>query len=261
MFPCSHPTKKARFTDSANDQQSRLTWIRKVKRTKALGWKITISLACFCDQTVGNSQQKTLLWNRKIIVTVKINDKVLVLLSFSEPENPQVLLLESVWGFIQKSIISRKGLVPSNNCSNYKDSKRLKQQPLSYPFIQAHGPELHMYHVYYCGNKANLIRAKPTNNQTAPLDKICLGTSWICWAAAPQSGFPRLWNMFLHSLMASAGVQQTPECRTVHFYPLGQTSLPVPGLTKVQNSHTSARWEQSRTLPVCSVQALKTQVW
>lgn len=71
----------------------------------------------------------------------------------------------------------RKGLVPSNNCSNYEDSKRLKPHPLSYPFIQAHGPELHMYCVYYYGNKANLIRATPTNNQTAPLDKICLGTS------------------------------------------------------------------------------------
>lgn len=163
MFPCYRPTKKARFTDSANDQQSRLMWIRKVKRTKASGWKITISLACFCDQTVGNSQQKTLLWNRKIIVTVKINDKVLVLLSFSEPENPQVLLLESVWRFIQKSVISRKGLVPSNNCSNYKDSKRLKPHPLS--FIQAHGPELHMYCVYYYGNKANLIRATPIIKQ------------------------------------------------------------------------------------------------
>lgn len=261
MFPCYRPTKKARFTDSANDQQSRLTWIVKVKRTKASGWKITISLACFCDQTVGNSQQKTLLWNRKIIVTVKINDKVLVLLSFSEPENPQVLLLESVWGFIQKSIISRKGLVPSNNCSNYKDSKRFKQHPLSYPFIQAHGPELHMYHVYYYGNKANLSRAKPTENQTAPLDKICLATSWICWAAAPQPGFPGLWNMFLHSLMTSAGVQQTLACRTVHLDPLGQTCLSIPGLTKVQSPHTSARREQTRTLSVCSVKALKNQVW
>lgn len=104
----------------------------------------------------------------------------------------------------------RKGLVPSNNCSNYKDSKRLKPHPLSYPFIQAHGPELHMYCVYCYGNKANLIRATPTNNQTAPLDKICLGTSWTCWAAAPQPGFPGLWSMFLHSLIASAGVQQTP---------------------------------------------------
>lgn len=194
MFPCYRPTKKARFTNSANDQQSRLTWIIKVKRTKGSGWKITISLACFCDQTVGNSQQKTLLWNRKIIVTVKINDKVLVLLSFTEPENPQVLLLESVWGFIQRSIISRDGLVPSNNCSNYKDGKRLKQHPLSYPFILAHGPEFHMYHVYYYGNKANLVRVMPTNNPMAPLDKIFLETSWICWAAGPQSGFPGVWN-------------------------------------------------------------------
>lgn len=215
MFPCYRPTKRARFTDSANDQQSRLTWIIKVKRTKASGWKITISLACFCDRTVGNSQQKTLLWNRKIIVTVKINDKVLVLLSFSEPENPQVLLLKSVWRFIQKSIISRKGLVPSNNCSNYKDSKRLKQHPLSYPFIQAHGPELHMYHVYYYGNKANLIRAKPTNNQTAPSDKICLATSWICWAAAPANpafldygicSFTAWWHLEMCSRLLHAGL-------------------------------------------------------
>lgn len=194
MFPCYRPTKKARFTNSANDQQSRLTWIIKIKRTKGSGWKITISLACFCGQTAGNSQQKTLLWNRKIIVTVKINDKVLVLLSFTEPENPQVLLLESVWGFIQRSIISRDGLVPSNNCSNYKDGKRLKQHPLSYPFILAHGPEFHMYHVYYYGNKANLVRVMPTNNPMAPLDKIFLDTSWICWAAGPQSGFPGVWN-------------------------------------------------------------------
>lgn len=237
MFPCYRPTKKARFTDSANDQQSRLTWIIKVKRTKASGWKITISLACFCDQTAGNLQQKTLLWNRKIIVTVKINDKVLVLLSFREPESPQVLLLESVWGFIQKSIISRKGLVPSNNCCNYKDSKRLKQHPLSYHFIQAHGPELHMYHVYYFSNKANFIRATPPNNQTVPLDKICLGTSWICWDAASRPGFAGLQNMFLHSLIPFAGVQQTSAWRAVHFYPLGQIPLPIPGLTKVQNSH------------------------
>lgn len=258
MFPCYRPTKKARFTDSANDQQSRLMWIRKVKRTKASGWKITISLACFCDQTVGNSQQKTLLWNRKIIVTVKINDKVLVLLSFSEPENPQVLLLESVWRFIQKSVISRKGLVPSNNCSNYKDSKRLKPHPLS--FIQAHGPELHMYCVYYYGNKANLIRATPTNNQTAPLDKICLGTSWICWAAAPQSGFPGLWNMFLHNLMASAGVQQTPAlCTSAHWDRLPFLFLDWP--KSRTPTHTSARWEQTRTLSVCSVQALKNSEW
>lgn len=187
MFPCYRPTKKARFTNSANDQQSCLMWIIKIKRTKGLGWKITISLACFCDQTVGNSQQKTLLWNRKIIVPVKINDKVLVLLSFTEPENPQVLLQESVWGFIQKSITSKEGLVPSNNYSNYKDGKRLKQHPLSYPFILAHRPEFLMYHVYYYyGTKVNLIRATPTNNPAARSKKIFLEMSWICWAAEPQ---------------------------------------------------------------------------
>lgn len=47
--------------------------------------------------------------------------------------------------------------MPSNNYSNYKDGKRLKQHPLSYPFILAHRPEFLMYHVYYYyGTKANL---------------------------------------------------------------------------------------------------------
>lgn len=196
----------------------------------------------------GIRSSKLVLWNRKIIVTVKINNKVLVLWSFTEPESPQVLLLKSVWGFIQKSIISSEGLVPPNNCSNYKDAKRLRQHPLSYPFLLAHGPEFHMYHVYYYGNRANLIRVMPANNATAALDKTFLDTSWICWAAGPHSGFPGVWNMLClarpdHISMSGA-----------HSHPLGQALLPVPRRTKGA-LHTPARL--GRMLSACSVQALK----
>lgn len=35
--------------------------------------------------------------------------------------------------------------MPSNNCSDYKDRKRLQQQSLSYPFTLARGPAFHMH--------------------------------------------------------------------------------------------------------------------